>query len=32
VKVEGWLGPDDARKEILTGVERYGQAAKKPMF
>ncbi len=32
VKVEGWFGPDDARKEILTGVARYQQAAKKPMF
>ena len=32
VKVEGWLGPTAARKEILAGVERYGQAAHKPMF
>jgi inorganic pyrophosphatase len=32
VKVEGWVGPDDARREILTGVERYRQAAQQPMF
>ena len=32
VKVEGWFGPDAARTEILAGVERYRQAAKKPMF
>jgi inorganic pyrophosphatase len=32
VKVEGWRGPDEARREILAGVERYQKAAKKPMF
>jgi len=32
VKVEGWAGPAEARKEIVTGVERYGQAVTKPMF
>ena len=32
VKVEGWFGPDDARREILAGVERYTRAAHKPMF
>ena len=32
VKVEGWRGPDEARREILTGVERYQKTAKKPMF
>jgi len=32
VKVEGWFGPDDARAEILAGVKRYGDAAKKPQF
>lgn len=32
VKVEGWAGPDEARREILAGVERYTQAATKPMF
>ena len=32
VKVEGWVGPADARKEIMAGVARYAQAADKPMF
>ena len=32
VKVAGWFGPDDARKEILDGVARYRNARKKPMF
>ncbi len=32
VKVEGWSGPDAARHEIMTGVARYEQAARKPMF
>jgi inorganic pyrophosphatase len=32
VKVEGWFGPDDARKEILTGVARYQAAVDKPQF
>jgi inorganic pyrophosphatase len=32
VKVEGWSGPDAARNEIMTGVDRYTQAAQKPMF
>jgi inorganic pyrophosphatase len=32
VKVEGWFGPDDARKEILTGVDNYKKAASKPNF
>ena len=32
VKVEGWAGPDEACREILAGVERYKNAAKKPMF
>ena len=32
VKVEGWAGPAEARNEIVAGVERYGQAANKPMF
>jgi len=27
VKVEGWLGPEPARKEILDGVQRYKNAA-----
>jgi inorganic pyrophosphatase len=32
VKVEGWFGPDDARTEILTGVDNYKKAASKPNF
>jgi inorganic pyrophosphatase len=32
VKVEGWVGMDDARAEILAGVERYRNAADKPAF
>ena len=32
VKVEGWVGIDDARAEILAGVERYRNAADKPAF
>jgi inorganic pyrophosphatase len=32
VKVEGWMGVDDARAEILAGVERYRNAKDKPHF
>jgi inorganic pyrophosphatase len=32
VKVEGWYGLDDARAEILSGVDRYKAAPEKPMF
>ena len=32
VKVEGWLGPEAARKEILTGVARFNAAIDKPRF
>lgn len=32
VKVDGWVGVDDARAEILAGVERYRSAADKPAF
>jgi inorganic pyrophosphatase len=32
VKVEGWSGADDARAEILAGVERYRNAEDKPAF
>jgi inorganic pyrophosphatase len=32
VKVLGWVGPEEAKKEILDGVERYKKAKKKPMF
>ena len=32
VKVEGWVGIDDARAEILAGVERYRNTSDKPAF
>lgn len=32
VKVEGWVGVDDARAEIMAGVERYRNAEDKPAF
>ena len=30
VKVEGWVGPQEAKQEILDGVARYARARKKP--
>ena len=32
VKVKGWVGPREAKKEIVEGVARYGRAKKKPNF
>ncbi len=32
VKVEGWVGAEEAKAEILDGVRRYQDAADKPMF
>ena len=32
VKILGWLGPEDARREIMEGVERYNGAVPKPKF
>lgn len=32
VKVEGWVGPEDAKAEIMTSVDRYKVAAEKPNF
>jgi inorganic pyrophosphatase len=32
VKIVGWLGPEDARREIMEGVERYNGAVPKPKF
>jgi inorganic pyrophosphatase len=32
VKVEGWVGADAAKAEIMAGVERYKAAPEKPMF
>lgn len=32
VKVTGWVGPEEAKAEIMAGVEAYRAAVKKPMF
>jgi len=32
VKVDGWAGADEARKEILVSIERFQQAPEKPCF
>jgi inorganic pyrophosphatase len=32
VKVEGWVGAEEAKAEIMDGVKRYQDAAEKPMF
>jgi inorganic pyrophosphatase len=32
VRVQGWVGPAAAKKEILDGVARYKRARKKPAF
>ncbi len=32
VKVEGWGGPEDAKAEILNGIDAYQKAATKPEF
>lgn len=32
VKVQGWVGPEEAKKEILEGVSRYKKAKTKPRF
>ena len=32
VKVAGWLGPEEARAEIVASVARYREAKPKPMF
>ncbi len=32
VKVTGWVGPEEAKKEILDGVARYNTARQKPAF
>jgi inorganic pyrophosphatase len=32
VKVEGWVGAEEAKAEILEGVKRYKTARKKPRF
>lgn len=32
VKINGWFGNDEAKKEIMEGVQRYADAADKPNF
>jgi inorganic pyrophosphatase len=32
VKLSGWVGAEEAKREILEGVARYGKAKKKPRF
>jgi inorganic pyrophosphatase len=32
VKVQGWVGAEEAKKEILDGLERFRKAKKKPKF
>ncbi len=32
VKVKGWVGAEEAKKEIMTGVDRYRAAKEKPAF
>jgi inorganic pyrophosphatase len=32
VKIDGWLGPEEAKAEILASVERYRAAPDKPKF
>ena len=32
VKVDGWFGPEEAGKEIMSGVDAYKKAASKPNF
>ncbi|NDU93157.1 MAG: inorganic diphosphatase [Ferrovum sp.] len=32
VKIEGWVGQEEAKAEILMGIENYNHAEKKPMY
>ena len=32
VKIDGWVGPEEAKKEILDAVQRYKAAPEKPNF
>ena len=32
VKIEGWVGPEEAKKAILDGLKRYKSAKKKPHY
>lgn len=32
VKVDGWFGPDEAKKAVLDGVEKFNASPKKPYY
>lgn len=32
VKLKGWLGVEEAKQEIMTGVARFAQAQEKPAY
>ena len=32
VKVEGWVGPEEAKAEIMDGVNSYDKATEKPLY
>jgi len=32
VKVKGWVGPEEAKTELLEGIRRFNEATNKPMF
>jgi inorganic pyrophosphatase len=32
VKVNGWRGPEEAKKEIMEGVARFNDAKEKPAY
>ena len=32
VNIEGWLGAEEAKKEIMDSIDRYNNAAEKPFF
>ncbi len=32
VRIEGWVGPEEAKKEIMDSIERYNNAKEKPCF
>jgi inorganic pyrophosphatase len=32
VRIQGWLGPEEAKQEIMDSIDRYDNAVEKPMF
>jgi inorganic pyrophosphatase len=32
VRIEGWVGPEEAKREIMDSIDRYNNAAEKPCF